>query len=176
MSLAPESSVNRRRQSHHGRARIDTETRRGQLTTMATILRPNQIAPHSPTRLIGDPAYPLVATREMDINNNNNIYCQQQFRSPTLRAARKVKGDWFRQLRFLPAGQGGYQPRRARICTEPPCYFGIIFCILGTNIALLYSSTPNTKDIPLIFAYFCSEAYFCFISLIRRLKILVNLL
>ena len=29
-------------------------------------LRPNQIAPHSPTRLIGDPAYPLVATRNIE--------------------------------------------------------------------------------------------------------------
>ena len=36
------------------------------LTTMATTLRPNQISPHSPTRLLGDPAYPLGATREME--------------------------------------------------------------------------------------------------------------
>ena len=51
------------------------------LTTMATTLRPNQISPHSPTRLIGDPAYPLGATREMEPTTNRHGNAEYQCRS-----------------------------------------------------------------------------------------------
>ena len=42
----------------------------------------------------------------MDINNDNNIYLQQQFRSPTSRAARWMKEIGLDSLDICPIGQG----------------------------------------------------------------------
>jgi len=58
-------------------ARMNTETREDVINDNGDNLRPNQ--------------YPLVATQKKYINNNNNIDRQQQFRSPTSRAARGIK-------------------------------------------------------------------------------------
>ena len=65
---------------------LESKTKRGGIDDNIDNLRSNQIAPHSPTRLIGDPAYPssalgILFTTTKTIKFNN--YCAQ---NNTLRA------------------------------------------------------------------------------------------